>query len=91
MMTNPQLYDTWRTQLHQLTPDTCESRLQNMLWLIVGMFLAESVHVTKIARKLPLRVQKLSLDKRLRRFLSNHAVRYSPAKLLTIQNRGDLT
>lgn len=53
MMSNPQLYNTWRKQLHQLTPDRCESRLQNMLWLIVGMFLAESVHLTKIARKLP--------------------------------------
>lgn len=40
MMSNPQLYNTWRKQLHQLTPDRCESRLQNMLWLIVGMFLA---------------------------------------------------
>jgi hypothetical protein len=60
-----------------------------MLWLIVGMFLAESVHLTKIARKLPLRVHKLSLDKRLRRFLSNHAVRpregYLPVATLLIE------
>ena len=89
MKSNAQLYDTWRKQLYQLTPDTCESRLQNMLWLIVGMFLAESVHLTKIARKLPWHVQKLSLDKRLRRFLNNHGVRphewYHPVATLLIQ------
>jgi hypothetical protein len=76
MMSNPQLYDTWRKQLQQLTPDTCGSCLKNICrWLIVGIFLAESVHLTKVARKLPVRAQKLSLDQRLRRFLSNHAVR----------------
>ncbi|NDJ77370.1 MAG: IS4 family transposase [Chloroflexi bacterium] len=75
MLSNPQLYDTWRQQLQQLTPDECESRLTNMLWLVVGLYLAGSVHLTKIARKLPIRAQKLSLDKRLRRFLSNHAIR----------------
>ena len=89
MMSNPQLYDTWRKQLHQLTPDHCESRLQNMLWLIIGMFLAKSVHLTKVAGKLPLRVQKLSLDKRLRRFLGNHAIRprewYHPVATMLIQ------
>jgi len=89
MLSNPQLYDTWRKQLHQLTPDTCESRLQNMLLLIVGIFLAESVHLTKVARKLPIRAQKLSLDKRLRRFLSNHAIRprewYHPVANMLIQ------
>jgi hypothetical protein len=88
-MSTPQLYNTWRKQLHQLTPDTCESRLKNMLLLIVGIFLAESVHLTKVARKLPVRVQKLSLDKRLRRFLSNHAVRprawYHPVAHMLLQ------
>ncbi len=75
MLSNPRLYDTWRKQSHQLTSGHCESRLKSMLWLIVGMFLVNSVHLTKIGGKLPLRTQKLSLDKRLRRFLSNCAVR----------------
>jgi hypothetical protein len=89
MLSNSQLYDTWRKQLHQLTPDRCESRLQNMLWLIVGIFLCKSVHLTKVASKLPLRAQKLSLDKRLRRFLNNHAVRprewYHPVASLLLE------
>lgn len=75
MLSNPHLYHIWRQQLHQLAPDECESRMTNMLWLVVGLFLARSVHLTLIARKLPVRAQKLSLDKRLRRFLSNGAVR----------------
>ena len=74
MVSNPHLYDTWRKQLHQLTPDRCESRLKNMLLLIVGMFVAESVHLTKVARTLPIRAKKLSLSRRLRRLLSNPAI-----------------
>jgi hypothetical protein len=89
MWFNPQLYDTWRKQLHQLTPDECESRLTNMLWLVIGLYLARSVHLTLIARKLPIRAQKLSLDKRLRRFLANGAVRvrewYDPMATWLIQ------
>jgi hypothetical protein len=60
-----------------------------MLFLIIGIFLAASVHVTKIAGKLPARVQKLSLGERLRRFLSNHAIRprkwYHPVATLLVQ------
>ncbi len=89
MISNPQLYDTWRKQLQQLTPDKCESRLTNMILLVVGLYLAHSVHLTLIARKLPIRVQKLSLDKRLRRFLSNHAIRprawYHPVATMLVR------
>jgi hypothetical protein len=63
--------------------------MANMLWLIVGLYLAGSVHLTKIARKLPIRAQKLSLDKRLRRFLNNHAVQprtwYHPVATRLVQ------
>lgn len=75
MPSNSHLYRTWRQRLAQLAPDTCRSRLTNMLLLVVGMFKARSVHLSLIARKLPVRAKKLSLDKRLRRFLSNRAVR----------------
>lgn len=75
MGSNLHLYHTWRKQLQQLAPDPCESRLTNLVLLVVGLYLAQSVHLTLIARKLPIRAQKLSLDKRLRRFLANGAVR----------------
>ena len=69
------LYGIWHRQIHQLAVDHCASRLTNMTWLIVGIYLAGSVHLSKVARKLPIRAKKLSLDKRLRRFLGNGAVR----------------
>jgi hypothetical protein len=75
MLSNSDLYGKWRKQLTQLAPDECESRLTNMLYLVVGLFKARSVHLSVIARKLPVRAKKLSLDKRMRRFLSNPAVR----------------
>jgi hypothetical protein len=46
-----------------------------MLWLIVGLYKAESVHISRIACRTPVRAKRASLDKRLRRFLSNPAVR----------------
>ena len=66
----------------------------NMLLLVVGLYKAESVHLSKVARKLPIRAKKLSLDKRLRRFLDNGAVRvrewYRPvvAELLAAASSG---
>jgi hypothetical protein len=60
--------------LKQLIPDDCASRLSNLVLLIVGIFDSQSVHLSVIARKLPLRAQKLSLAKRLERFVDNPAV-----------------
>ena len=74
-MSNSRLYGIWRERLAQLAPDPCESRLMNMLWLIVGMYKAESVHINRIACRVPVRAKRASLDKRLRRFLNNPAVR----------------
>lgn len=39
------------------------------------MYLARRVHLTYIARKIPIRVQKLSLARRLKRLLNNSAIR----------------
>lgn len=41
---------------------------------MTGMFLARSVHLSHIARKLPLQGQVVSLTNRLRRFLDNPKV-----------------
>jgi hypothetical protein len=72
MRSNSDLYGKWRKRL---APDNCESRLTNMVYLVVGLFKARSVHLSLIARKLPVQAKKLSLDKRLRHFLSTPAVR----------------
>jgi hypothetical protein len=73
-MLNSRLYTIWHKQLKQYIPDTCSSRLTNLMLLIVGIYQAQSVHLNIIARKIPIAVQKLSLVRRLRRFLANDAV-----------------
>ena len=45
-----------------------------MVLLVIEMYQASSVHLSKIARKRPIDAQKLSLTWRLRRFLDNEAV-----------------
>jgi hypothetical protein len=73
-MFNSQSYGKWQTMLKQLIPDNCKSRLTNLVLLIVGIFESQSVYLSVIARKIPLRVKKLSLAKRLERFVDNAAV-----------------
>ncbi len=73
-MFNSQSYRKWQKQLAQHIPDRCESRLTNLALLIVGMLSSQSVYLSVIARKVPIRAKKLSLAKRFERFLSNEAV-----------------
>lgn len=73
-MFNSQSYGKWQQMLWQLIPDQCESRLLNLTWLIVGIFVSKSVYTSMIARHLPIRANKLSIAKRLERFMSNKAV-----------------
>ncbi len=83
MLSSGELYHTWHKWLAELSPDGCPSRVMNMLNLVVGLFKAKSVHLSIVANKAPVRAKKLSLDKRLRRFPDNGAVRvrewYGPA------------
>ncbi|MHC4336160.1 MAG: IS4 family transposase [Planctomycetota bacterium] len=46
-----------------------------MLLLVVGIYKARSIHLSLIARQVPIRVRKLSLERRLRRFMDNGAIR----------------
>ena len=73
-MNNSHLYGKWQEWLMQLIPDSCETRLKNMGLLMVGMYLAQSVSLSHIARKLPIRAKKASLTQRLSRFLKNEAI-----------------
>lgn len=73
-MNNSQLYNKWQKWLTQLIPDKCGTRLTNMVWLMVGLYGAKSVHLEQMACHIPIRVKKLSLSRRLRRFLANEAV-----------------
>ena len=73
-MFNSQSYGKWQTMLMQRIPDTCMSRLTNLALLMVGIFESQSVYLSVVARKIPIRARKLSLAKRFERFLSNKAV-----------------
>lgn len=70
-----QLYLTWLEQITQLRPGERITRLRNLAWLIVGIFLSRSVHLSKIASKIPGSAKQMSIVRRLSRFLANPAVR----------------
>jgi hypothetical protein len=59
----------------QRIPDECESRLTNLIWLMMGIFQARSVQMKLAARKVPIRAKQLSIVTRFGRFLSNGQVR----------------
>ena len=71
----PHLYRSLHAYVLQRIPDDCDSRLTNLLYLMLGMFQASSVQMNLIARKTPVRAKKRSIVKRLTRFLDNGAVR----------------
>ena len=78
MLPNSVLYRIWHERLSQLIPEDCKYhryRLTNMLLLVVGIYKSRSVHLGLIARKIPVRVRKLSLVRRLERFIDNSAIR----------------
>ena len=51
------------------------TRLQNLAWLMTGIYQSRSVHLSRIAGKIPGRAKLLSTVRRLSRFLDNPAVR----------------
>ena len=73
-----QLYQTWFGRLRAQVSGERVTRVRNAAWMIVGLFVSRSVHLEQIARKLPIRAKKLSLSRRMRRFLDNAEVRVRP-------------
>jgi hypothetical protein len=71
----PHLYSSLHQFICQTLPDECDSRLTNLLFMLQGIFLARSVQLDHIARKLPSRAKRVSSVKRLSRFLDNPLVR----------------
>jgi len=52
-----------------------DSRVTNLVYLMMGIFLAKKVQTGVIATKVPLRVNRPSIIRRLERFLDNGGVR----------------
>jgi len=71
----PHLYRSLHTYLLQRIPDDCDTRLTNLIYLMMGIFQSGSVQLNLVARKTPIRAKKLSIVKRLARFLDNRHVR----------------
>lgn len=72
------VYQIWHERLKDVSERLCHTQAQNLYWLVVGLYLSRRIHLSFIAAKLPFRAQKLSLERRLRRFLDNPAIRVRP-------------
>ncbi len=68
------LYHTWNMRIRQLQPKARETRIRNLIWLIVGIYQSRSVYLSRIAGKIPGEVKLLSSIQRLSRFLANPAI-----------------
>lgn len=73
MPTNP-IYNTWNLRIRQLRPTERKTRLNNFVWLIIGIYQSRSVNLSRIAGKIPSSAKLLSLTRRLSRFLSNPSI-----------------
>lgn len=69
------LYATWVGKIRELLPGERVTRVRNVAWMIVGLYLSQSVHLSGMARKLPMAAKLTSTTDRFRRFLSNSAFR----------------
>lgn len=65
------LYHTFFSRLRQMRPMERITRLRNLAWMMTGIFLSKSVHLSQIALKIPGEAVQLSIVQRLHRFLDN--------------------
>jgi hypothetical protein len=70
-----QLHVTLQRLLLQLRPAERITRIRNFSRLLVGLCLSRSVHLSKIANKIPTRATLPSATRRLSRLLDNAAIR----------------
>jgi hypothetical protein len=77
-MSIKQLYHSWSQRILQLFPDLRITRHRNLVWLITGIYLSRSVHLSRIAGKIPGAAKQPSITRRLMRFLSSSVIRVRP-------------
>jgi hypothetical protein len=78
MQTRLELLHTWTVQLQQLVPAMRVTRIRVLALLTLGVIWAESSSLPRIAAAVPLPVQDLSSERRLRRWLANRRVAVTP-------------
>jgi hypothetical protein len=69
------LYDTWMRRICELRPGQRITQIRNFVWLVVGIYRSRSVHLSKVAGKIPGTAKLLSIVRRLSRLLDNTAIR----------------
>ena len=87
------LYNTWMPKIKQMLPGERITRIRVLAWLLAGIFESKSVHLSKVASKIPGKARLVSVTRRLDRFLESPAFRvrdwYEPiAKRLLAQRAG---
>ena len=69
------LYHNWMQQFCELRPSQRITQIRNFVWLMIGIYQSHSVHMSKVASKIPGSATLVSATRRLSRFLDNPAVR----------------
>jgi len=86
-----QLYLNLFERIRQLRPHERKTRIHNLAWLMSGILMSRSVHLSQIATKIPGTAVLNSIVQRLRRFLDNPAVRvrdwYAPVARDLLQSQ----
>lgn len=80
-------------KIENIIPTGHAYRTRNLAWFLTGIFHSKSVHLSKIANKIPGVTQRLSHVRRLSRFLNNGDVRvrqwYRPMAEQLLQSASD--
>lgn len=70
-----ELYHTLNQSMNRLRPRERVTRKRNFVWLLVGLFQSRTVHLSKVAAKIPGKAVLVSKTRRLQRWLTNSSVR----------------
>lgn len=88
-MTATSLYHSWIEKIGHIRVGENRARVRTFVWMMVGMMLSRSIHLSHIARKIPSEGQQTSIVKKLSRLLQNGALRvrewYSPVATELLQ------
>lgn len=88
------LYHTWIARVRELQTGKRITQVRNFVWLMIGIYKSRSVHLSKVAGKIPGQAKSVSVTRRLSRFLDNPAIQvrewYEPiaSQWLNAQSRG---
>lgn len=89
----PELYHSCRKMMKELRPDERITRIRNFSWLMVGLYKSRSVHLAKVAEKIPGAAYLPSMTRRMRRLMNNPAIHvrtwYEPLAKSIIQQMAD--